>query len=74
MQLKVPDGDRKTRAYHVVGVKPVRSERKTEASEHGISDKTQDKEAKKDPDKSLIHLTSRDPGQEGTRWGAAVHG
>jgi hypothetical protein len=52
MQLKVPDGDRKTRAYHVVGVKPVRSERKTEASEHGISDKTQDKEAKKDPDKS----------------------
>jgi hypothetical protein len=52
MQLKVPDGDRKTRAYHVVGVKPLRSERKTEASERDIAGKTQDKEAKKDLDKS----------------------
>src|ERR1700704_4123720 len=51
MHLKVPDGDRKTRAYHVVGVKPVRSERKTEASEYYPPDKNSDKEAKKDPDK-----------------------
>ena len=51
MHLKVPDGDRKTRAYHVVGVKPVRSERRTEASEYYPQDKNSDKEAKKDPDK-----------------------
>ncbi len=51
MQLKIPDGDRKTRAYQIVGVKPVRSERKTEASEYYAPEKNSDNVAKKAPDK-----------------------
>jgi len=56
MHLKIPDGDRKTRAYQVVGAKPVGAEKKSEASEHDIRDrdirdKDQDKVAKKSPDK-----------------------
>jgi hypothetical protein len=39
MHLKIPDGDRKTRAYQVVAAKPVRSERKAEISEHHPRDK-----------------------------------
>ena len=52
MQLKIPDGDRKTRAYQVVGAKPLRSERRKEASDHDIPDRNPDKVAKKSPDKS----------------------
>jgi len=58
---KIPDGDRKTRAYQVVGAKPVGSDRRKEASEHDIRDhdvrdrdirdKDQDRVAKKSPDK-----------------------
>jgi len=61
MHLKIPDGDRKTRAYQVVGAKPVGSDRRKEASEHDIRDhdvrdrdirdKDQDRVAKKSPDK-----------------------
>jgi hypothetical protein len=51
MRLKMPDGDRKTRAYQVVGAKPVGSERRREVSDHDIPDKSPDKVAKQSPDK-----------------------
>ncbi len=51
MHLKVPDGDRKTRAYQVVAAKPLHSEQKAEASGDDTQDKTPNKLAKKVPDK-----------------------
>src|SRR5713226_376426 len=51
MHLKVPDGDRKTRAYQVVAAKPLHLERKVEASADDTPDKTPNKLAKKVPDK-----------------------
>ncbi len=52
MQLKIPDGDRKTRAYQVVGAKPVGSDKRREVSERDIPGKNPDKVAKQSPDKS----------------------
>jgi hypothetical protein len=51
MQLKVPDGDRKTRAYQVVAAKPLHSEQKAQTSGEDTPDKTPNKLANKAPDK-----------------------
>lgn len=51
MHLKVPDGDRKTRAYRVVAAKPLHTEGKVEASGNDTPDKTPNKLANKAPDK-----------------------
>jgi hypothetical protein len=61
MQLKVPDGDRKTREYQVVAAKPLHSEGKVEAS--GDDKSGDDKDDKKDdkPNKAQHKLADRAP-------------
>jgi hypothetical protein len=51
MQLKVPDGDRKSRAYQVVAAKPLHTEGKVQSSGDNTPEKTQNKLAKEAPNK-----------------------